>query len=459
MAITLALVLAGVWLSQIFYEHTLQQLQLTLTQQLDQLTARLELDATGQPQIDSAGLTDPRWQKPYSGLYWQLDRVPLSAKPQAGVLRSRSLWDTRLQLNSDALAPGTVHQHQGLGPQQTPIMILERKVQLAEWPQADWRLIVAAELTATSAAAQSFNSVLASALLVLFALLLLAAWAQVAVGLAPLRALQQSVLDVRQGRVAQLTGTFPSEVQPLVDDFNAVLCHRAEVLERARLQAGNLAHALKTPLTVLEQGASRTEAHAASDLARLVKEQVSLMRRHTDWHLARARMAATRGLPGQRTPVKPVLNGLVRVLERVYAEKNISFSIQQSDEALCFAGEEQDLQEMLGNLLDNACKWTRTSVQMQVASIVPDGHVQPQLVLHIDDDGPGIDATSRDSVLTRGIRLDESVPGTGLGLAIVRDLSELNGGALTLASSASGGLRATLLLPMALWHDLCETQT
>ena len=442
MAVALALVLAGGLLSQIFHVHVMQQQEATLAQQLDQLTARLDVDAQGQAQIDGRALSDPRWQKPYSGLYWQVDRVSPAGAVQVGVLRSRSLWDSRLQLDSDVLPPGTIHRHDGVGPMQTRLMILERKVQLAEWPDAGWRLIVAADLSATAAAAQSFNQVLVSSLLVLFALLVLAAWAQVAVGLAPLRALQQAVLDVRHGRAARLDGNFPTEVQALVHDFNAVLNHHAAVVDRARLQAGNLAHALKTPLTVLDQAAN----HTADDLPRLVQEQVAVSRRHIDWHLARARMAASQRLPGQRTEVRPVLHGLVRVLERVYAEKNIAIRTAQATLEVYFAGEEQDLQEMLGNLLDNACKWTRTQVKIQITH-AGGSQTPPQMVVQIDDDGPGIDAAHRASVFSRGVRLDESVPGSGLGLAIVRDLAELYGGHLDLAPSAAGGLRATLSLP------------
>ena len=446
LAVALALAVAGVLLSQIFRAHVMQQQEAALTQQLDQLTARLEVDAQGLARIDSRALSDPRWQKPYSGLYWQLDRVSPAGASQLAVLRSRSLWDISLQLRSDALAPGAVHRHEGLGPMQTPLMILERKVQLAEGPEAGWRIIVATDLTATAEAAQSFNKVLASSLMVLFVLLALAAWAQVAVGLAPLRALQQAVLDVHHGRAVQLAGVFPTEVQALVEDFNAVLTQHAAVLARARLHAGNLAHALKTPLTVLEQAASQAPQQSEADFLRVVQEQVAVARRHINWHLARARMAASLRLPGQRTAVSPVLNGLVRVLQRVYAEKNIDIRIALSDPAACFAGEEQDLQEMLGNLLDNACKWTRTEVSINVAHAGP-SQASAQIAIQIDDDGPGIDAAHRALVFSRGVRLDESVPGSGLGLAIVRDLSGLYGGSLELATSAAGGLRATLCLP------------
>lgn len=217
---------------------------------------------------------------------------------------------------------------------------------------------------------------------------------------------------------------------------------------RARTQAGNLAHALKTPLSVLDQAAAGTLAAQGSELARLVKEQVGLSRRHIDWHLARARVAATQRLPGQRTAVGPVLAGLVRVMERVHAARGVAITVLAADAPLFFAGEEQDLHEMLGNLLDNACKWAGSTVTVHAESVM--GNDPPQLQIHIEDDGRGIDAGHLASVGARSVRLDESVPGTGLGLAIVQDLVGLYGGDLTLQPASGGGLRATLRLPAAM---------
>jgi signal transduction histidine kinase len=230
-------------------------------------------------------------------------------------------------------------------------------------------------------------------------------------------------------------------VQPLIDDFNAVLDRNAEVVARARTQAGNLAHALKTPLAVL--------AHAADadgprdELALRVREQVALSRRHIDWHLARARVAASQRLPGQRTTVAPVLAGLVRVMTRVHAERGLTLHLDEVLPDLAFAGEEQDLQEMVGNLLDNACLWARHRVGLRAL------READQLVITVEDDGPGIAPDQREAVLSRGVRLDETTPGSGLGLAIVVDLVLLYGGRLALEDSESGGLQARLSLPAA----------
>lgn len=440
--VTLALALTGAqwWLGGLFRDHVLRQFDISLTQQLDQLTARLVLDAQGQPQIDPNRLTDPRWARPYSGLYWQLDAMGDDGQLRRGVLRSRSLWDAELRLEADALTDGALHSHDSTGPQGETLRVVERSLQIAEQPQARWRLMVAADTREALAAVDDFNGVLAASLVALGLLLALAALAQVGVGLAPLRKLQGALQRVREGRAPRLQGRFPAEVQPLIDDFNGVLDRNAEVVARARTQAGNLAHALKTPLAVLENAARHS---TDPTLAPLVTEQVALAQRHIHWHLTRARAAATGHLPGQRTPLAPLLDGLLRVMDKLHAARALDLDGGDVPADWAFAGEEQDLQEMLGNLLDNACRSARTAVRVRVQ------RKGAQLQIAVDDDGPGIAPGQRAAVLQRGVRLDESRPGSGLGLAIVVELATLYGGALTLDSSDMGGLSARLTLPAA----------
>jgi len=444
-ALALALLLAGVLLSGLFRTHVLRQFEATLTQQLDQLTAQLDIDPSGQPVIEARALSDPRWQKPYSGLYWQLDRISPDGQTRSGVLRSRSLWDSSLTLSPDALADGAVHTHEGSGPQGAAVLMLERTVTLGEPTEARWRLIVAADTQDTLRAVAEFRGVLGASLLVLGTLLVLAALAQVAVGLSPLRKLHTALGRVREGQDARLHGPFPAEVQPLIDDFNGVLDRNAEVVARARTQAGNLAHGIKTPLAVLGQAAAQVlHTQPQHPLALLVQEQVDTARRQVDWHLARARAAAAHQLPGLCTPVAPLAQGLMRVMQRVHAARALDMDGTELPDTLAFAGEAQDLQDMLGNLLDNACKWAHSAVRVS-ASGTPG-----QLLLRIEDDGPGIDnEQARATVLQRGLRLDETVPGSGLGLAIVNELAQLYGGQLRLGQSALGGLLAELSLPAA----------
>ena len=245
---------------------------------------------------------------------------------------------------------------------------------------------------------------------------------------------------MREGRSQHLQGRFPLEVQPLIDDFNGVLDRNAEVVARARAQAGNLAHALKTPLAILGQAA---RGAGPGELPVLVAEQVDLAQRQLNWHLARARAAAAPHRPGQRTALGPVLAGLLRAMDKLHAERRLQLAAGDGLAGLAFAGEEQDLQEMRGNLLDNACRSARAAVAVHAE------RQGPWLRITVDDDGPGIAPEQRAAVLQRGVRLDESRAGSGLGLAIVVDLAQRYGGTLTLGTAGAGGLSACLSLPAA----------
>jgi signal transduction histidine kinase len=449
LALSVALLLAGLLLSGFFKQEVERQFEATLRQQLDQLTSSLEFNPAGELLPTVQALPDPRWQKPYSGLYWQIDG------PE-NVQRSRSLWDATLKLPADSLSDGEVHAHQSAGPQGATLLVLERSVHAPDTSARSWRLMVAADTRSTQDAVNRFGNVLIFSLTALLLLLVLAAFTQVYVGLRPLRSLEQALKDLREGRSQALQGHFPQELLPLTDDFNRVLERHAQTLARARQQAGNLAHAVKTPLAVLSQAVTQSQAGSAgtspAPLVQLVQEQVALAKRHIDWHLARARSAGAQRLPGQRTPVAPALAGLVRVMQRVHAARELHIELDApepedpTDAGLVFAGEEQDLQEMMGNLLDNACKWARHRVRVH-AQALPRGNAGGQLLVRIEDDGAGIDESLRQEVMSRGVRADESVPGSGLGLAIVADLVALYGGSLQLGQSALGGLKVELLLP------------
>jgi len=317
---------------------------------------------------------------------------------------------------------------------------VERSLQAPEPAGSRWRLIVAGDMRDAAAAVERFTGVLAASLGGLGALLGLAALAQVAVGLAPLKSMQVGLQRVRRGEAQRLQGRFPSEVQPLIDEFNGVLDRNAEVVARARGHAGNLAHALKTPLAILGQAARKA---GPSEFSALVAEQVQIAERHMHWHLARSRAAAMQHVPGQRTPIEPVLGSLLRAMHRLHADRHLDLRAADIHPDLAFAGEEQDLQEMVGNLLDNACRSARTTVDVRAA------REGDRLCITVDDDGPGIAPEQRTEVLQRGVRLDETRSGSGLGLAIVVDLARLYGGDLTLDSVDAGGLRTRLVLPAA----------
>ena len=435
--IVISILVAGWGLGQLFHQHVEAQFDAELKNHLDQLTAQLILDEQNQAQVRLLP-SDPRLNKPLSGLYWQIDRIAAAgAHSVKAVLRSRSLWDETLAVPADTPADGEIHQHRIEGPQGVTLRVVERNVTI---DTHSLRLMVAANESLMTGPIADFKGHLWLALGILGMGLTFAASMQVFVGLAPLRSMQDALGRVRQGDAQNMEGTFPNEIMPLVNEFNTVLAQNAEVVERARTQAGNLAHALKTPLSVLANAANAPEKRD-DDLARLVASQVDTVRKQVDYHLSRAQAAAAVKVPGMRTAVEPVIRGLVRVMQRVHADRQLEFVVLPDPANLAFRGEEQDLQEMLGNLIDNASKWARSRIEIQVSD------ESGKLRVRIDDDGKGIAETERDHVLKRGVRADEQVPGTGLGLAITADLARMYGGDLVLAKSSLGGLQASLTLP------------
>ncbi|HET9327823.1 MAG TPA: HAMP domain-containing sensor histidine kinase [Candidatus Eisenbacteria bacterium] len=265
---------------------------------------------------------------------------------------------------------------------------------------------------------------------------------QVNSGLSPLRQLRARLGEVRDGSQPRVTGRYPSEVEPLVEDLNALLQDREERVGRALAKAGDLAHGLKTPLAVLAQEAERAERAGQTAVAATLHEQVERMRRQIEYHLAHARAAASRATPQARCVVAESAEGLARTMKRLYVERDIEI-VLAVPEPHRVQVQREDLDEMLGNLLDNACKWAKSRVSLE--STESEGMV----VVRVDDDGPGIEPALREAVLKRGVRADQAAAGSGFGLAIVRDLAELYGGTIELSASPDGGVRARLRLPAA----------
>ena len=265
---------------------------------------------------------------------------------------------------------------------------------------------------------------------------------QISKGMSEFNQLRAHLTEVREGRKNKIEGRYPVEVQPLVNDLNALLEHREQAVGRAQAKAGDLAHGLKTPLAVLVQEAEQARTAGNSELAATISLQVERMQRQVDYHLAHARAAAAGTATGARCSISESVEGLVRTLQRLHAERGIAIDVNISGEHGVRV-QREDLEEMLGNLLDNACKWAKSRVS------TASGIEASNIVITVDDDGPGLDPAKRDVVLKRGVRADEAAPGSGLGLSIVRELAELYGGTISLESSPIGGLRARLLLPKA----------
>jgi signal transduction histidine kinase len=395
---------------------------------LEGVVAGSELNADGALELRPQS-GEPRFEQPLSGWYWQIG-------DGAKVLRrSPSLWDATLPAS---IGPGQLAAARDVaGPEGQPLRLLIRAITL---PGTDAPLLyaVAGDRREIELDRRNFNRLLSLGLAVMFIGVIGAVLVQVRFGLEPLRRIGRALGAIRGGATARLEGDFPAEIEPLATELNALLDHNEALVERARTHVGNLAHGLKTPLSVLTNEAHRSEG----PLAELVGRQVALMRRQVDHHLARARAIATGSILGARTEVLPVLRDLERTLGRIYADRALALEVACPPE-LAFRGARQDLEEMLGNLMDNACKWAAGTVTVRAEAAGE--HVQ----IAIEDDGPGLPAARRAEVLERGRRLDEQMPGTGLGLAIVADLAQLYGGRLVLDTAAAGGLRALLSLPAA----------
>jgi signal transduction histidine kinase len=268
---------------------------------------------------------------------------------------------------------------------------------------------------------------------------------QVRRGISSIDRLRNRLAAVHKGIDARVGGFYPAEVQPVVDELNALLDERERRVARAVAKAGDLAHGLKTPLAVLAvlaHDAQQVGAAAREQLAAEINQQVDRMRRQIDYHLARARSVASSASPGARASIAASAEGIARVLQRLHSERGMRIEID-APASNAFSGEREDLDEMLGNLLDNACKWARTRVKVTCSK---EGE---QIVIVVDDDGPGIEPSMREAIMQRGVRADEAAPGSGLGLAIVRDIAEIYRGSISLAASPMGGARAQLSLPGA----------
>ncbi|MBK7314344.1 ATP-binding protein [Candidatus Aalborgicola defluviihabitans] len=434
----LAIALVGWGLRALFQEHVTQQLQAQLVMQLDHLSASVDWVAPGGVSVGSMA-ADPRLAQPLSGLYWQIDR--LGAAPQAGVARSRSLWDQVLRLpvvptSYPASGYSALPLHDAQGHE---LLAVARPLQLPEDDAPLLRLVVAGDKALLAEPLQRFTQMLLMALGMLALGLALAVAVQLQLAMRPLKLLRARLAGVRSGAAAQLEGSFPQELQPLVNEFNHVLQENADMVQRARTQAGNLAHAVHTPLSILANAA----APEHTPLALLVQEQVAIASRQVDYHLARARAAAAVRATGLRTPVLPPLLELLHTMQRLHAARDLSFELAPQAQDVAFRGEEQDLYELLGNLIDNAGKSARQRVVVDVQ--LSEG----QLCFTVDDDGPGIPEAEREHMFERGVQLDEQRPGSGLGLDIVRALAETYGGSVQAQASPLGGARLRLLLPAA----------
>lgn len=431
----LGLVVGGAVLSNAFRLAAEANFDAALVADMDGLIAAAEPDIGGGIMLD-ARVLNHNFDRVYSGLYYQIR----SGNGRAQI--SRSLFDKEIHpFNQTRQGPLTWGE--AVGPENQRLRVLSRRVDLTpdDRTDADYTFLVGGDMVEVDRQTREFNTTLFWSFLVLGLGLIGAILVQVRIGLLPLRRVSEALARIRDGKARRLHGRFPNEIEPLVSELNSLIQHSEEVVGRARTHVSNLAHFLKTPLSVLAAEADAHEDDAsAAPLAEMVKRQVFAMRRQVDHYLSRARAAGSLDVLGNRTQVSAVVQDLARVIERIHAARGVRIEAE-CDGDIYFRGERQDLEEMLGNLIDNGCKWAKGRVR--VACIKTAG----RLVLTVEDDGPGLSAEQRTQVGARGERLDETVPGSGLGLAIVRDISKLYGGFFALDASPLGGLLARLELP------------
>jgi len=439
--ILLGLLVGGYALSSVFRSSVEGDFDSRLRSYLDEMIAAAEPDAQGAVSLQNR-FADPRFERVYSGWYWQI--TPLG--PKGPVTRdaqiSRSLWDRTIRITDSNKSRDVTWGH-GEGPDAQRLRFVAQRIEFPAPPGAPkgamrvYSFLVAADVTEVEAEIAKFNGTLFWSFAVLGLGLIGAIFIQVRIGLQPLDRVSAALARIRDGKAQRLVGRFPAEIQPLATELNSLIDYGTEVIVRARTHVSNLAHFLKTPLSVLV-----SEAHEhPGPLADTVLRQVGSMRRQVDHYLARARAAGAVNVLGSRTNVRPVIEDLSRVLSRIHAGRDLVIDVDCPRD-LAFRGERQDLEEMVGNLIDNACKWAHARVVVSAR-----GNGAAQFELKVGDDGEGLDAEERTRVGARGERLDENVPGSGLGLAIVRDIARLYGGSLTLDESPLGGLEARLALP------------
>ncbi|WP_088348521.1 MULTISPECIES: ATP-binding protein [Rhodomicrobium] len=416
-----------------------------LNQYLEYLIAITSPDQ-GIDVMEPANLGEPLFSLPSSGWYWEIKS--LGGPPVD--FKSVSLASEALKLPSQmGVVPDETEIRKAYlaGPEQQALRVLEREITITQKDQQRrYAYAVAGDAGEIGDEVAAFSTMLVIAFCMLGAGLLIATFFQVRFGLRPLDEIGEKLVAIRSGKASRLEGSLPEEIQPLQEELNALIQSNQAIIERARTHVGNLAHALKTPLSVITNEARERE----DEFGQKVADQAELMREYITHHLTRAQIAARVSIVGGVTDVSETVNSLTHALSRIYSDRNISFVVECPSDAK-FRGEKQDLQEMVGNLLDNACKWADAKVKISVAT---DGSAKTasntrNLTVLVDDDGPGLPLSELESVVRRGKRLDETKPGSGLGLSIVADLSEMYYGSFVLQQAPTGGVRAKLTLPAA----------
>lgn len=440
----IVLPLAGYLIYQLYREDV----QESFDSQLEKLVTAITVDSMAEGAtnpLPPPNRYEPLFEFTHSGWYWQILPIDGQGGP---TLRSASLataaLPSPLQLGYPADPDTNMRWRNDLGPDGKSVRIVEVIDTLGHQDgKPRYSIVVAGPSAWLEASVATFRTRLSLALAVAGLALLALMVFQVRFGLAPLQRVERALAQIRSGDASRLEGDVPAEIEPLRDELNALIQSNEDIVERARTQVGNLAHGLKTPLAVITNEARS----AKGPLGNKVIEQAQIMSDQVQHYLERARIAARVGAVGRVTAVREVVDPLVRALQRIHADKQIRIAVTCPDAAM-FQGEKHDLEEMLGNLLDNACKWSNGKVRLQVELTPAQTRTgRRRLKISVEDDGPGLNADQRARIGKRGLRLDETKPGSGLGLSIVIDMAQSYRGGLTLHEAPLGGLKAVLDLP------------
>jgi signal transduction histidine kinase len=435
------LVVAGVVLTMRFQNAAQGRLEDRVDETIQILAAKTEVQ---QGKLVAPTLTNQRYSITYSGSYWQVADVS-PTNLLTPVLFTKSLLNAFIAAPPQGVRvllaqPGQTYFYNALGPDGKSLRVGARLYKSMTGYPRPVVFMAAEDRTQEDKDVRGFAVYTAIALILVAGGMVAGLFIQVRVGLQPLFDLKREIAEVRKGKADALVQDYPAELEPLAQELNALVAHNREVVERQRTHVGNLAHALKTPISVM---LAEADSAPKSKLAEVVRRQASALHEQVDHHLRRARAATRTQGQRERTPLAPVLDELSRTLERIFRDKGVRIDWDCDDE-LAFQGERQDLQEIVGNVMENAGKWCRSRVRVTAEPAGPG-----LLSVVVEDDGPGLPAERRAEVLKRGARLDEATPGSGLGLSIVEDLTRAYGGAVVLGDSGWGGLRVALNLPRA----------
>lgn len=431
-SVFLAMVLATLVFVSIFTRNLERRIDEELTGHINLFAGTLRFAPDGGLELPDRP-ADRRFTEPYGGLYWQVEDDQNKRQ-----LRSPSLWDYGLPLPADMHEPGVVHRYTLPGPDGGDLIVQERQIIVAapEGPRP-LRVAVAIDESVLAEARRAFTLDIIPFMAVLAAFLIAASLAQLTFGLRPVSSVSEGLNRIRERKAERLTGRFPKELQGVVDAVNHLLDAQSVIIQKARTRSADLAHGLKTPLTVVANDAATLKERGQTEIGDELAHLAGVMQAHVDRELARSRIAATAELRASDADLAVAVDRIVRTLKRTPRGGALDWHVNVPP-AVTVEVDPHDLEELLGNILDNAVKWARSTITV----ILCGDEARPRLV--IEDDGPGADPAGLTQMMERGVRLDSQKPGTGIGLSIVKDIASVYDLAIQLTNRDEGGLRVSV---------------